>query len=68
LNATSFEKIGTITGENAASGFKYSFSHLVSDKGNLYYRLKMVDTDDSFEYSRIITVKTGQEDDISGTS
>jgi glucose/arabinose dehydrogenase len=66
LNANNFDKVGTITGENAATGFKYSFSHLIKDKGNLYYRLKMIDTDDSFEYSRIITVKTVQEDDISG--
>jgi glucose/arabinose dehydrogenase len=65
LNANTFEKAGTITGENVSTGFKYSFSHLIKDKGNLYYRLKMIDTDDSFEYSRIITVKTGEED-ISG--
>lgn len=55
-NAINFEKIGTVVAENAASGYKYSFSHRNTDKGNFYYRLKMIDMDNTFRFSRMITV------------
>jgi glucose/arabinose dehydrogenase len=60
-NARTFENIGTVAGLNATAGHTYTFSHATIEKGNLYYRLKMIDTDNSFEYSRVITVSRGDE-------
>ncbi|SDG43297.1 Glucose/arabinose dehydrogenase, beta-propeller fold [Dyadobacter soli] len=60
-DARQFEAIGIIQGANAPTGNLYSFSHSTSENGNLYYRLKMTDTDESFRYSKIITVSRGGE-------
>ncbi|GGM74230.1 hypothetical protein GCM10010967_02210 [Dyadobacter beijingensis] len=59
LDARQFETIGTVTGANATAGNTYSFTHTTIERGNLYYRLKMVDTDESFRYSKMITVDLG---------
>ncbi|MCF0049370.1 PQQ-dependent sugar dehydrogenase [Dyadobacter sp. LJ53] len=64
FNAVQFDKVGTVNGENATSGSEYTFSHAVNLNSDLYYRLKMIDKDDSFEYSKIIVVKS--EDAMSG--
>ena len=56
FDAANFEKVGAVPGRDAASGFQYAFSHAVNFAGDLYYRLKMIDKDDSFNYSRIIVV------------
>jgi glucose/arabinose dehydrogenase len=64
LNPTTFETIGTVNAGDAGNGSAYGFSHTTAEKGNLYYRLKMIDNDGSFEYSRIITVQNG-EDNVS---
>lgn len=61
-DARQFESIGTMTGANAAAGNSYSFTHSISMDGNLYYRLKMTDTDESFRYSKMITVNRGDEE------
>lgn len=61
-DARQFESIGTVTGANAAAGNSYSFTHSISMDGNLYYRLKMTDTDKSFRYSKMITVNRGDEE------
>jgi glucose/arabinose dehydrogenase len=58
VNAKSFETIGTVPAANAGNGTTYGFTHSTKNTGVLYYRLKMIDTDDSFEHSRIIMVKT----------
>lgn len=58
FNASNFEKVGTVSGQNASSGSQYTFSHAVNFTGNIYYRLKMIDKDDSFEHSKIIVVNT----------
>lgn len=60
-NARTFENIGIVPGLNAVAGNTYTFSHPTIEKGNLYYRLKMVDLDNTYEYSRIITVSRGEE-------
>lgn len=51
-----FTNIGTVVSENSTNGAKYQFSHSNIVSGNAYYRLKMIDADASFEYSRIIVV------------
>lgn len=60
-DARQFERIGSIEGANAPAGNLYSFTHSTSENGNMYYRLKMTDTDESFRYSKIITVHRGDE-------
>ncbi|MCE7062402.1 PQQ-dependent sugar dehydrogenase [Dyadobacter sp. CY343] len=61
-NARDFKNVGKVLAENAAAGSVYRFSHLTKSTGNLYYRLKMVDIDNTFEYSKIILVKIGDEE------
>ncbi|WP_342084770.1 PQQ-dependent sugar dehydrogenase [Dyadobacter sp. OTU695] len=61
-DARQFESIGMVPGANAAAGNSYSFTHSISVDGNLYYRLKMTDTDESFRYSKMITVNRGDEE------
>ncbi|MCE7069016.1 PQQ-dependent sugar dehydrogenase [Dyadobacter sp. CY327] len=58
FNTAQFVKVGTVSGQNAVSGSQYAFSHNINFGGNLYYRLKMVDKDESFAYSKIIVVNT----------
>lgn len=60
-DARQFASVGSIPGANAPAGNLYSFTHSTAEKGNLYYRLKMTDTDESFRYSKIITVSRGGE-------
>lgn len=60
-DARNFESIGSVEGANAQAGNRYSFTHTTLENGNLYYRLKMTDTDESFRYSGMITVNRGGE-------
>lgn len=60
-DARQFESIGVMQGANAPAGNMYSFTHNIQENGNLYYRLKMTDTDESFRFSKIITVNRGGE-------
>jgi hypothetical protein len=61
-DARQFENIGSVPGANAVAGNLYSFTHSTLESGNLYYRLKMTDTDESFRYSKMITINRGGED------
>lgn len=57
-NGTQFEKIGFVAGSgDSETGSDYSFA----DKNplfNSYYRLKQIDFDGTFAYSRVISVKS----------
>ena len=55
-----FSKIGAVPAGNAINGTKYQFSHSINSNENIYYRLKMIDLDASFEYSRIIVVNKNE--------
>lgn len=61
-NAKVFSQIGTVTSLNTLSGSRYQFFHQVKYRGNNYYRLKMIDKDESYQYSKIITLNTDGED------
>lgn len=63
-DARRFETIGRVEGVNAEGGNSYTFTHTTNQNGNLYYRLKMVDLDASFRYSRVINVDGGHVHDI----
>jgi hypothetical protein len=58
-NGTDFEKIGFVKGVGNSSRLnKYSFT----DKNNssAYYRLKQVDFDGKYEFSKVLTVKSNE--------
>lgn len=61
-DAKSFQTIGFVKGNNnSKTQINYSFTDKdLSDFGNVYYRLKQIDNDGAFEYSRVIAV-SGQE-------
>ncbi|MEP7166170.1 MAG: endonuclease [Ferruginibacter sp.] len=55
INGTSFNKIGEVAGRNLAN---YTFSDYSLPNGSIvYYRLKMIDIDGKFTYSKTIAVR-----------
>ncbi len=60
----SFYDIKTINGTgNTSAGIWYTYTDKTSSQLN-YYRLKIVDLDGSFEYSKIINISTDCDDDL----
>ncbi|MDX5481594.1 MAG: T9SS type A sorting domain-containing protein, partial [Hymenobacteraceae bacterium] len=57
-NGKSFETIGVVLGQgNSSQSTKYSFrDKTVANTSAVYYRLKQVDFDGTFEYSKVISV------------
>ncbi|MFN7704310.1 MAG: T9SS type A sorting domain-containing protein [Chryseotalea sp.] len=50
-----WKKLGEVKGEGTTNELrKFSFEHTHAPKGTNYYRLKMVDLDNTFDYSAII--------------
>jgi hypothetical protein len=64
-DARAFETIGSVDGATATSTALNSYEFADNrTKGDHYYRLKMVDTDGSFDYSKIISINSfGQGSD-----
>ena len=61
-----FEKVGSISASNKATGSAYSFVDANNSKSTMQYRLKMIDLDGTFKYSEIRTVKgSGSTKDFS---
>jgi hypothetical protein len=57
LDAKSFEKIGTVKGKGTTSlETKYQFTDRTPVQSTVYYRLKQVDFDGEFAYSKVIAV------------
>ena len=52
-----FQTIATIAGALKGSNQKYSYQHNNPRQGNIFYRLKMMDKNGKFEYSKIIALK-----------
>lgn len=61
-NAISFEAIASIENINFE---KYSFEDKFPLIGNNYYRLKLVNQDDTYTYSKIISIDFSRDNDIS---
>jgi hypothetical protein len=60
IQNSNFEKIGLVEGHgNSNSPKDYSYVDNKVTGGNYSYRLKQIDTDGSFEYSKIIEVQFG---------
>lgn len=58
-----FEPIGKVNAaQNSSSTIKYSFEDFDLIAQRTYYRIKMVDLDESYEYSHIISVNREDED------
>ena len=61
-DALIWNKIGEVKATNEAKIFSsYQFIHNDPVAGNNYYRLKMIDNDRSFAYSKIVTLKFSDE-------
>ncbi|MFD2247268.1 beta strand repeat-containing protein [Pontibacter ruber] len=55
-----FSKIGTVKGKGDSNvAIKYNFTDKAPLKGTVYYRLKQVDVDGSFEYSNVVATSSG---------
>ncbi|MEP6674300.1 MAG: endonuclease [Ferruginibacter sp.] len=55
INGINYTAIGTVAGQNLAN---YSFSDdKLPDVQTIYYRLKLIDIDESFNYSKIVSVR-----------
>ncbi|MCF0056660.1 PQQ-dependent sugar dehydrogenase [Dyadobacter sp. CY356] len=61
LNAKTFAQVGTVFPKGGLTGSDYQFFHSINNAQTLYYRLKMVDQDDSFKYSNMISIASGNE-------
>jgi hypothetical protein len=58
----SFEKIGEVAGAvNSTANTAYTFTDNAPPAGVSYYRLKQVDADRQFEYSKIVPVNNNQK-------
>lgn len=53
-DGSNFINAGRVAAQNAALGGDYIFSHATAYRGNVYYRLKMIDKDGGFRYSSIV--------------
>jgi hypothetical protein len=61
-DGTSFQTIGTIKAKGTSTTPQYySFTHENPEAARQYYRLKMVDADAQFKYSKILTVDGGKK-------
>jgi hypothetical protein len=57
---TNWVKIGFVNGSGNSNSVKnYSFTDKSANSGKMYYRLKQVDTDGKYEYSKTIEVDLG---------
>jgi len=63
IDGTSWEKIGFVEGHNIAD--KYSHIHQNPQKGVNYYRLRQIDMNGDFEYSKIVSVEVNRSSTIS---
>lgn len=63
-NGIDFEYIGEKTATNQSTGSRYHFVDLTPTYGINYYRLKMIDQDQTFEYSEIRAVQFRPKNDI----
>lgn len=65
IDGISFETLTEITGRGGVDIVtRYSYGDNLETSGRYYYRLKSVDYDRSFEYSKIISVLVGLEQSI----
>lgn len=59
-NTGAFTKIGTVQSRGSSLMAQYQFVDEQPGRGNLFYRLKMINTDGSYEYSNIVLLSKKQ--------
>jgi hypothetical protein len=64
-NATGFAIIGTVTSLNSINANSYSFKDGKPVNGIAYYRLKMVDRDGAFKYSKVVVINNAIQNKLS---
>jgi hypothetical protein len=65
LSGKSWETLGTVAAYGESTGLKrYEFSDQQPVIGSNFYRLRMIDRDGSFAYSRILNVKFRAENEV----
>ena len=60
----SFSKIGLVNAKNTAGRHQYHFTHFSPKGAVLYYRIKQVDFDGSFAYSKVIRIETAHSQQL----
>jgi hypothetical protein len=61
-DASRFSMVGMVESQDKSNGSSYQFTHATNALGLNYYRLKMIDKDHSYAYSRIIGVDRGGQE------
>ncbi|HEV7380656.1 MAG TPA: PQQ-dependent sugar dehydrogenase [Dyadobacter sp.] len=56
-----FTRVGTVMPVSGGEGAKYRFSHMPGHADNAYYRLKLVDLDETYRYSKVISIQDGND-------
>lgn len=56
-DASQFTTVGRVNARNNITGASYSYTDISAAAGTVYYRLKNVDRDGTYEYSKIVTVE-----------
>lgn len=56
-DASQFTTVGRVSARNTITGASYSYTDNSAAAGTVYYRLKNVDRDGTYEYSKIVTVE-----------
>ncbi|SFU97383.1 Por secretion system C-terminal sorting domain-containing protein [Pontibacter akesuensis] len=60
-----FRRVGTVAGAgNSQLRRRYTFQDATAPAGTLYYRLKQVDHDGTYEYSKVVAIQHGRTGEI----
>ncbi len=63
IDNSTFDKIGFVEGNGTTTEIhEYSYNDMPSNSGRYYYRLKQIDFDGKFTYSKVIEVEYGMPD------
>ncbi len=66
INSTTWKNLGTVKAAgNSQRRLNYDFTDATPTQGVNYYRLKMVDRDGSFKYSKVISINFGKNNSVS---
>ncbi|MEO8583172.1 MAG: hypothetical protein ABI415_05210 [Flavitalea sp.] len=56
-----FVKVGTVASSSTPGIGDYTFSDLTSSTGKIYYRIRSIDIDGKFMFSKVVTITDGNE-------
>lgn len=56
VDLKSFSNVGTVLPVSGEEGAKYHFTHVHGQPNHAYYRLKMIDMDETYRYSKVISI------------